>query len=94
MKQVPLPARQAGWAPIKRPERLCATYRKQHGVRYASFLNRIGRHFWAIEFVIKNADYPDRDTPAKAMAEHTRYRNGRHRDQRLINAERRLLIAA
>jgi hypothetical protein len=28
------------------------------------------------------------------MADHIRYRNGPHRDQRLINAERRLLIAA
>jgi transposase len=62
---------------------------------YASFLNRIECHFWAIaEFVIKNADYPDWDTLAKAMADHIRYRNGPHRDQRLIQAERRLLIAA
>ena len=52
-------------------------------------------HFWAIgEFVIKNADYPNWDTLAKAMAEHIRYRNGPHRDHRLIQAERRLLIAA
>ncbi len=62
---------------------------------YASFLNRIECHFWAIgEFVVKNADYPDWDTLAKAMAEHIRYRNGPHRDRRLIQAERRLLIAA
>jgi len=62
---------------------------------YASFLNRIECHFWGIaEFVIKNADYPDWDTLAKAMADHIRYRNGPHRDQRLIQAERRLLIAA
>ncbi|HTZ62922.1 MAG TPA: IS630 family transposase [Solirubrobacteraceae bacterium] len=62
---------------------------------YASFLNRIESHFWAIgEFVVKNADYPDWDTLAKAMADHIRYRNGPHRDQRLIKAERRLLIAA
>jgi transposase len=62
---------------------------------YASFLNRIECHFWAIaEFVIKNADYPDWDTLAKAMADHIRYRNGPHRDQRLIQAERRLLITA
>ena len=62
---------------------------------YASFLNRIECHFWAIgEFVVKNADYPDWDTLAKAMADHIRYRNGPHRDQRLIQAERRLLIAA
>jgi transposase len=50
---------------------------------YASFLNRIECHFWAIgEFVVKNADYPDWDTLAKAMAEHITYRNGPHRDQR------------
>jgi hypothetical protein len=61
---------------------------------YASFLNRIECHCWAIaEFVVKNADYPNSDTLAKAMADHIRYRNRPHRDQRLINAERRLLIA-
>jgi transposase len=62
---------------------------------YASFLNRIECHFWAVgQFVVKNADYPDWDAFAKAMAEHIRYRNGPHRDRRLIQAERRLLIAA
>ena len=62
---------------------------------YASFLNRIECHFWGIgEFVIKNADYADWGALAKAMADHIRYRNGPHRDQRLIKAERRLLIAA
>jgi transposase len=62
---------------------------------YASFLNRIECHFWGIgEFVINNADYADWDALAKAMASHIRYRNGPHRDQRLIKAERRLLIAA
>jgi transposase len=62
---------------------------------YASFLNRIECHFWAIgEFVIKNADYPNWPALAKAMADHIHYRNGPHRDQQLIKAERRLLIAA
>ena len=62
---------------------------------YASFLNRIESHFWGIgEFVIKNADYPDWDALAKAMADHIQYRNGPHRNQRLIAAERKLLIAA
>jgi len=62
---------------------------------YASFLNRIECHFWPItEFVIKNADYPDWNTLAQAMADHIHYRNGPHRDHRLIAAERRLLIAA
>lgn len=33
---------------------------------YASFLNRIECHFWAIgEFVVKNTDYPDWPTLAK-----------------------------
>jgi len=62
---------------------------------YASFLNRIECHFWGInEFVINNADHPDWDTLAKAMADHIRYRNGPHRDQRLLAAERKLLVAA
>ena len=60
-----------------------------------SGLNRIECHFWGIgEFVIKTADYADWDALAKAMADHIRYRNGPHRDRRLIKAERRLLIAA
>ncbi len=62
---------------------------------YASFLNRIECHFWGIgEFVVNNADYASWDVLAKAMADHIRYRNGPHRDQRLIAAERKLLIAA
>ena len=62
---------------------------------YASFLNRIECHFWGIaEFVINNADYDSWNALAKAMADHIRYRNGPHRDQRLIAAERKLLIAA
>ena len=61
---------------------------------YASFLNRIEGHFWAInEFVLKNADYPSWDLLARAMAEHIRYRNGPHRDQRLVMAERRVTVA-
>jgi transposase len=164
-----IPHHGSGWAPAKRCERLRATYKKPHGVRYlfgdydvhadrlhgrlrthknsgevlayyrqirmrydprlriyliadnlsthntqpirewaqhsnvelvftptyASFLNRIECHFWGIgEFVVKNADYPDWPTLAKAMADHIRYRNGPHRDQRLLKAERHLLIAA
>ena len=62
---------------------------------YASFLNRIECDFRAIgEFVVNNADYPDWNTLKKAMADHIHYRNGPHRDQRLLKAERRLLIAA
>jgi len=38
---------------------------------YASFLNRIECHFWAInEFVVNNADYPDWDTVKKAITDH------------------------
>jgi hypothetical protein len=52
-------------------------------------------HFWAIgEFVVNNADHPDWDTFKKPMADHIQYRSGPHRDLRLLNAERRLLIAA
>ena len=55
---------------------------------YASFLNRIECHFWAInEFVVNNADYPDWNTFKKAMADHITYRNGPHRDQWLLKAE-------
>jgi transposase len=164
-----IPHHGSGWASVKRPERLRATYSKRNGVRYlfgaydvhadrlhgrlrahknagevlalyrqlrmrydpklriyliadnlsthntpaiqewaagantelvftptyASFLNRIECHFWGIgEFVINNADYDSWDALAKAMADHIRYRNGPHRDQRLIAAERKLLIAA
>jgi hypothetical protein len=61
----------------------------------ASFLNRIESHSWAIgEFVVKTADYLNWNTLATAMAEHIRYRNGPHRDRRLIQAERRMMIAA
>jgi transposase len=43
---------------------------------YASFLNRIESHFWAAgEFVVKNADHPDWDTLAKAMADYISLRN-------------------
>jgi transposase len=62
---------------------------------YASFLNRIECHFWTInEFVVKNADYQSWEQFRLAIARHISYRNGPHRDQRLIKAEHRLLIAA
>lgn len=164
-----IPHQGAGWAPLKRPERLRATYNRKNGVRYlfatydvhddrlhgqlethknagvvldhfkalrgrydpglriylvmdnlsthktqdirdwaqasnvelvftptyASFLNRIECHFWAIgEFVVKNSDYPSWDALTAAMSKHIDYRNGPHRDQRLLRAEQRLLIAA
>jgi transposase len=62
---------------------------------YASYLNRIECHFLPIsEFVVKNADYLDWDAFASALARHITYRNGPHRDQRLIDLERRRQIAA
>jgi transposase len=62
---------------------------------YASYLNRVECHFLPIsEFVVKNADYLDWDAFAHALARHVTYRNGPHRDQRLIDLERRHLIAA
>jgi transposase len=62
---------------------------------YASYLNRIECHFLPIsEFVVKNADYPDWDTFAHALAHHVTYRNGEHRNQRLTDLERRRRIAA
>jgi transposase len=46
---------------------------------YASFLNRIECHFWAVsEFVVKNADHPDWDTLARAMADYIHLRNRTH----------------
>lgn len=62
---------------------------------YASYLNRIECHFLPIsEFVVKNADYPDWDAFAHALAQHVTYRNGEHRNQRLTDLERRHRIAA
>jgi transposase len=61
---------------------------------YASYLNRIECHFWAIqEFVVKNADYQSWDALQLAMARHISYRNGPHRDRRLLEAERRKRVA-
>jgi hypothetical protein len=42
----------------------------------------------------RNADYRDWAALAKPMADHIQYRNGPHRDARLIKAGRHLLIAA
>ena len=61
----------------------------------ASYLNSIECHFLPIsEFAVKNADYLDWDAVAHARARHVTYCNGAHRDQRLINPERRHQIAA
>ncbi|MBY0398039.1 MAG: IS630 family transposase [Thermoleophilia bacterium] len=62
---------------------------------YASYLNRIESHFFPIqEFVVKNADYPDWPACERAMAEHIRYRNGPHRNARLLELEARHRVAA
>ncbi len=61
---------------------------------YASYLNRIECHFWAIgEFVVKNADYDSWEDFALAMARHISYRNGPHRNRRLAELERRRRVA-
>ena len=52
-------------------------------------------HFSAItQFVVANADYLDWDAFAFALARHITYRNGDHRDRRLVIAENRHRIAA
>jgi transposase len=57
---------------------------------YASYLNPVESHFGAItEFVVNNADYLDWDAFAWALARHVTYRNGPHRDRRLVAAENR-----
>jgi len=62
---------------------------------YASYLNPVECHFTPIsQFVVCNADYIDWDAFAFALARHIRYRNGEHRDRRLIAAENRHRIAA
>jgi transposase len=61
---------------------------------YASFLNRIECHFWAIgEFTIKNADYPDWDTLAKAMADYISLRNRTHGGGPIAQIEARRRVA-
>jgi len=62
---------------------------------YASYLNPVECHFSAIsQFVVCNADYLDWDAFAYALARHITYRNGEHRDRRLIAAETRHRVAA
>jgi transposase len=62
---------------------------------YASYLNPVECHFSAItQFVVANADYPNWESFAFALARHITYRNRDHRDRRLALAERRHRIAA
>ena len=61
---------------------------------YASYLNPVECHFSALtQFVVANADYLDWDAFGYALANHVRYRNSDHRDQRLAAAEQRLRVA-
>jgi len=60
---------------------------------YASYLNRIECHFWALgEFVVKNSDYESWEQLAKAMADHIGYRNRERQAPELLAAERKLLV--
>jgi transposase len=62
---------------------------------YASYMNPVECHFSATsQFVVCNADYLDWDAFAFALARHVTYRNGDHRDRRLVAAEVRHRIAA
>jgi transposase len=62
---------------------------------YASYLNPVECHFFPInEFVVNNADYPDWDTFASALARHVQHRNRPHRAKRIRLLEARHQIAA
>jgi hypothetical protein len=85
----------ANWVPAIR------TFAAAHNIElvatptYASYLNPVECHFSALtQFVVANADYPNWDSFAVALARHVTYRNGDHRDRRLIIAETRHRIAA
>jgi transposase len=61
---------------------------------YASFLNRIECHFWAVgEFVVKNADHPDWDALAKATADYIHLRNRTHGGGPIAHIEARRRVA-
>ena len=71
----PLHARTEGCAPRAHANNVDSSERRA----YASFLNRIECHFWAVgEFVVKNADHPDWDALAKATADYIHLRNRTH----------------
>jgi transposase len=62
---------------------------------YASYLNPVECHFFPIdEFVVNNADYPDWDAFAWALAKHIQHRNGPHRAKRIRLLEAQHQIAA
>jgi transposase len=61
---------------------------------YASFLNRIECHFWAVgEFVVKNADHPDWHALAKATADYIHLRNRTHGGGPIAHIEARRRVA-
>ena len=85
----------ANWTPDIR------TYAASHNIEpvptptYASYLNPVECHFSAItQFVVANADYTNWESFAFALARHVPYRNGDHRDRRLLAAENRHRVAA
>jgi len=82
------------WTPAVREWAEAANMELVPTPTYASWLNRIECHFWALgEFVVKNADYENWEQLGGAMARHISYRNGPHRDRRLVEAERRKRVA-
>lgn len=85
----------ANWTPDIRAYAAANNIKLVATPTYASYLNRVECHFLPIsEFVVKNADYLTWDAFAYALARHITDRNGAHRDQRLIDLERRRQIAA
>ena len=61
---------------------------------YASYLNRIERHFRPIqEFVFNNTDHRDRDAAGKAVADYITHRNGPDHDRRIAALEREHRVA-
>jgi transposase len=85
----------ANWTPDIR------TYAAAHNIElvptptHASYLNPVECHFFPIgEFVVNNADYPDWDAFAWALARHIQHRNGPHRTKRIRQLEARHQIAA
>ncbi len=61
---------------------------------YASYLNRIECHFWALaEFCIRHSDYPDHVALEKAVMDHIAYRNIHREDARLLKLVSRRKVA-
>jgi transposase len=61
---------------------------------YASYLNRIECHFWALaEFCMRNSDYPDHAALERAVMDHIEYRNAHRDDARLLKLVSRRKVA-